>query len=734
MSYDYEQYRSYPVNIENNILFYYFNDITIAAYANYNRYLESQKLKFLRREKTINEIYFYDSVAMQSGYDFIGQGTFKANGINDIVNFPTYPILNPHLITLEDFLKKKDSYDYLGEHIPGAGLDFPNRENYFRWDSLHSEIPLTSLFSYVGGPQELLAKYPDYYCLYYSDSDRYIDIYQCNEDYSVRELYNDSVTGMQFGTPRYSIDDSDDPTYLMTLLQFISNLSRFVLNTYCWNYYLTKNPLGLVGIFLGKKPLEEYNGNLTTSKQYMIIGPKSAFDTFFNSLQIPFTYDSATAQDPTVKPEDFPDYNPDYIPDLPPIEPDEDRPFDDYPVSKPTENGGYEHIPISAPSKDNQNYDDTTSDVVVDNDNLNGILGNTETNLDFFTVYHMTDAELWAFAGYCWSENIWNVIDKWFTNPTESVLSLKRIPYTPSSYSGETTDVYIGTVKVGPPTSVVAKQFETLDMGTVNITEYYGSFLDYEPYTFIQLYLPYVGFVSLKTADVMNSQLNVKYYIDNVTTSFQAVVTVIKDGHTRTPYYYNGTLGFDIPLTENSFSDTIKAMIQSGVQIATATSSIALSTFPVIDSYKANTMPAKLREIQNLPSGPNLVSDAKAIMDRQGATKSDIVNHLGNEIISKSGTINNAISALGANVMRTGTPSPNTDVFCYKKPYITITRVNASIPQNFRQMYGIPSNIYAQLSTLKGFTKLSSIRLTNIPCTADELELLYQQLTTGVIL
>ena len=99
------------------------------------------------------------------------------------------------------------------------------------------------------------------------------------------------------------------------------------------------------------------------------------------------------------------------------------------------------------------------------------------------------------------------------TNPMESLISLSIVPARPVIGDSD-VNIIMGNVALQyyppgilSPDYVVAKpltnQYLVYDCGSLNLNEYWGSALDYSPYTKAEIFLPYIG---VKEIDVKSLQ------------------------------------------------------------------------------------------------------------------------------------------------------------------------------------------------------------------------------------
>lgn len=103
--------------------------------------------------------------------------------------------------------------------------------------------------------------------------------------------------------------------------------------------------------------------------------------------------------------------------------------------------------------------------------------------------------------------------------------------------------VYFGRYKTDVSSNIITTNFIETDCGDVVIDEYNKNSLDYTSVN-IELYLPFIGSISLDANDVYNKKLNIKYRVNPLNGGCLALV--YSDG--RQIAYPQGNVSFDIPL------------------------------------------------------------------------------------------------------------------------------------------------------------------------------------------
>lgn len=299
----------------------------------------------------------------------------------------------------------------------------------------------------------------------------------------------------------------------------------------------------------------------------------------------------------------------------------------------------------------------------------------------FVTIYTPNTAQLKQLAQYMWTTDFVDVIKKLFGDPMDAILGLSVVPVTiPASTSKEVTVGFVGT---GVTMPVASEQYIGFDCGTLNVKEYWGSALDYSPYTKCNIFLPYIGFRQLNIDDVMGKAVHLKYRIDILS---GACTAQIKCG-SSVVYQYSGSVAASLPVSGSDFSD----IVRNAISIAGATGAMVAS------------------------GGMSAPVSAGVLTSALTTTANNVMGMKPH--IQHSGAVSGTGGMLGLQV-----------------PFLILERPRQSKAKNYNQYVGYPSNITSRLSALSGFTTIEEIHLENMSCTDEELKEIYQKLQEGVIL
>lgn len=293
----------------------------------------------------------------------------------------------------------------------------------------------------------------------------------------------------------------------------------------------------------------------------------------------------------------------------------------------------------------------------------------------FITLYNPSLSELNSLSSYLWSDLF--EIDGWkklFADPMDAILGLSIVPV--SILSGGQREVKVGNIGTGINLTVAANQFIEVDCGTIDVNEYWGAYLDYEPYTQAQIFLPYIGTRPISVDDIMNKTVRVVYHVDILT---GACCCFVKCGDSVL-YTYNGQCSIPIPITSVNYTSVINGVI-------------------------------------------NIAASVGSLIASGGATAPMALNTVATT----------AVNQMKPSIEKSGSISGSAGVLNMQTPYLILIRPRQALPSKQNEFIGYPSLITVQLTELSGYTEVQSIHLENIPATQEELAEIQSLLEGGVI-
>ena len=294
-----------------------------------------------------------------------------------------------------------------------------------------------------------------------------------------------------------------------------------------------------------------------------------------------------------------------------------------------------------------------------------------------YSIYNPTLEQVNSLGAWLWSSNFIDQLLKLFSSPMDAIIGLHKIYATPAT--GGAQNIKVGYLDSGVSSKIVTEQYTTIDCGTVNCYEYFGNVLDYNPYTSIRLYLPFIGIIDLSNSDVMRSNINVVYHVDVLSGACLAEVKITRDGGGGTLYQYAGNAATTLPISSGSYMGVVSSV-----------SSVAT------------------RALAGFASGGALGAIAS------GAT--------------------GILNAQGTNVVHSGGFSGNAGAMGCKKPYLIIERPQTETADNTAKLLGYGSNLFTKLKTCKGLTKVKGVHVDAVQATKEEKKLIEEKLMDGIII
>jgi len=310
----------------------------------------------------------------------------------------------------------------------------------------------------------------------------------------------------------------------------------------------------------------------------------------------------------------------------------------------------------------------------------------------FVSLWRPSTTELINLHNYMWS----NAFDlesfkKIFANPIDAIMGFGIIPLNP--VTGAERTLKIGNIDTGVNVTPITEQYYQVDCGTLYLDNYFDTYLEFEPYSTLEIFLPFCGCMQLSADDFYRrkkeypggGKINVKYNVDILSGSCVAFISCYDaNGATTMTYEFSGNLLTQIPITGNDFSGLYNAVL--GIA-------------------------------GNVVSGV-----AHAATGNAAGILGDVVNAAHN------------VTSAKPSINRSGTIGGSYGLLANRKPFLirNIPREAAAWAQNTFQ--GYPSHITTAIKSINGYTEFEKVYTDNIPASDNELKEIVQILETGVIL
>lgn len=232
--------------------------------------------------------------------------------------------------------------------------------------------------------------------------------------------------------------------------------------------------------------------------------------------------------------------------------------------------------------------------------------------------------------------------------------------------------------------------------GDIDIDEYYGSYLDYAPYTTIGIYLPYIGFKNLDVSKCMGKKINVTYGVDFAQGIATAYIAYYQDGNKQVFAEYSGQMGIPVKVTGKNTTAVENAVKDAAFAVGGfVLSAIAIAAAPATGGASllagAGVAGAGLNAVEKTFNATTIQPDTVSI--------------------GNAGAENWLISPQGC--------------------YVFIQRPRTATPENFKKTNGWATRYTGTISEFTGYLECSTV-INTVSATAEEKNQITNLLKQGV--
>ena len=235
------------------------------------------------------------------------------------------------------------------------------------------------------------------------------------------------------------------------------------------------------------------------------------------------------------------------------------------------------------------------------------------------------------------------------------------------------------------------------DFGDLNISEYYGSYLDYSPFTTISIYLPYIGIKPLDVSKCMGKTINVTYGIDFSQGIVTAYISYYYDGNKQVFAEFSGQMGIPIKVTGKNTTASENAVKDA----AFAVGGFALSAIAVGVTAFAT-------------GGVSLLA----------------AGGLAGTGLNAAGKVFNAVTVQPDSVS-VGNAGAENWLLSPQGCYVYIQRPRTATPENFKDTNGWATRYTGKISEFTGYLECSTV-INTVSATAEEKNQITNLLKQGV--
>ena len=275
-----------------------------------------------------------------------------------------------------------------------------------------------------------------------------------------------------------------------------------------------------------------------------------------------------------------------------------------------------------------------------------------------------------------------------------------------------------------------------------------SSYLDYEPFTKVEVWLPFYGFTELRIADIAGKYIQFRLYIDFHSGSAQYVIGVtdnaleftdlpfaitVDDTNTRIIGTCVFQLGYTIPLGSTGLADTVRNLTLTGIKAATS-----FATGAIVGGITGGAQTSKTitTTTSKNAEGKQITAERESTTTTEHDSNYNTIERVGTTMktaqnVLESLNVRPSVDRSNNTIINSSTCTSIVIVKRKVKPSVDITT------QEFRHLYGLPVGNVKQINTVHGYTEISSINFEGTGfgnATNKELAMLEDMVSRGIIL
>lgn len=406
-----------------------------------------------------------------------------------------------------------------------------------------------------------------------------------------------------------------------------------------------------------------------------LVADQPAWERFFNGSAMPWSYDLATIISPTSNGKPNPGIN------QPDTKKDPGQPSD--PTNPPGTGDG-----------------DNNSDKIEFPDPSfvpNGA----------YYRYWLSAEDIPNLRNFLFDQSFIDDVRRLWSDPINYIVDITYYPLIPSALNavGGSQKISIGGVQSEVVAEIMPGNSKPyLFGGYYDIKEYYGNYLDYEPYTSLSIFLPYIGTRELDVSRVTGHRIGVWYLFDFDSRIITAQLVLDGgDGSSRGGTVYcdfSAPFGITYPLSGASMNERALAIVNSVTSTAVIAGGVVAGA----------ALPATTSTIGQIATttGKSILAAGKSALESSR-----------NMVSPKMG----------------GTMSPMSGLFGPQIPYLIINRPITSLPSTYNTDHGLSAAYSGKVSDFASdsFLRCSDVILDVAPdMTVDEQNEIISLLQSGV--
>ena len=303
--------------------------------------------------------------------------------------------------------------------------------------------------------------------------------------------------------------------------------------------------------------------------------------------------------------------------------------------------------------------------------------------------------------------------------PQECLAGITMYPFDVNRILNTTEQqyIYFGTYQLSTNPTVLHKAVSLksnayLDCGTIFLAALQHSYKDFEPYTTLDVYLPYIGWQRMDISLLINKNVSVRYYVDIHTRACTACILA----NNVFVAQYSGNIGVGLPTCGADYQGYSNAM-----------ASTILGGASSVFSGAKGAQGAAMGAIGNIMSGAGL---ALSVAGGVGGVAMGVASAAANTAATL-----NKLDAMGAPADHPQIKGGFTSCLGTYLPQSVLWRyiIHDTVePNNFNALCGRPSSASGNVGSFSGFLSCKSVNLNTNHMLDAEANEVYTLLKNGV--
>lgn len=327
-----------------------------------------------------------------------------------------------------------------------------------------------------------------------------------------------------------------------------------------------------------------------------------------------------------------------------------------------------------------------------------------------YNTLFMSPAEFEQFVKILWTpviKSLGDALSVYFNQQplTESVINMYYVPFdlkTQLDFSGTKTQQRADLTLAWSDTPFTARLLvsnvsrELMGGGELDVNEYYGSFLDYSPYTSVDIWLPYIGYKPLDVDKVMGKKITLKWFVDVVNGGLTCVI--LANGQPINTY--TGQIGIDLAITGRDYATKIRRVVDNiGGLVGSVNKGVSAAA-------------SGIGAIAAGGAGAGAAGAGAEVSAAGGASAAgSILSSVGGSVLGGAGNVAQALMQQPTTT-HYGTVDGENWLLMPQVAHLKITRTITATPADYIELRGYPASYTGTVGGFSGFLLADSLNMS----------------------